>query len=269
VERTLLAVGREADVFLLADGSVLKLWRDPAAVGRLDREAGALHLLADHGLPAARVLDRVTIDGRPGLVCERLPGEDLMAVLAQNPLLFLRAGRVMGEVHAAMHECEGPPDLPELHDDLRERIAAAPPLPEELRPRVLELLENLPRGDRLCHGDLHIGNLLGSWDAPVVIDWGDAARGDPTADVARTTLIHRIGVPPRDAPLAIRVLAPVGQGQLTRAYLRSYRRHRPVDRDLLARWEVVRAAARLIEPIPEEHDRLLRIVRRGLARLGS
>jgi aminoglycoside phosphotransferase (APT) family kinase protein len=32
--------------------------------------------------------------------------------------------------------------------------------------------------------------------SPVVIDWGDATRGDPLADVARTELLHRLGEPP-------------------------------------------------------------------------
>ena len=95
----------------------------------------------------------------------------------------------------------------------------------------------------------------------MVIDWGDATRGDPIADVARTTVLLRVGVPPPGAPLVVRTLAPLGRRILHDGYLAAYRSRRPVDRRLLLRWQVVRAAARLWEPVPDEHPALLRFLR--------
>jgi aminoglycoside phosphotransferase (APT) family kinase protein len=146
---------------------------------------------------------------------------------------------------------------------MRQRIVDAEPLPGDLRARALEVLGTLPRGDRLCHGDLHVGNILGPWSAPVVIDWGDP-RGDPAADVARTGLLHRFGALPPGTSLAARALVPVGRRILVSRYLEAYRRRRPVDRQLLERWQIVRAAARLWEPIPEEHPAMLRLLEEGL-----
>jgi aminoglycoside phosphotransferase (APT) family kinase protein len=261
-ERVLVAQGREAEVFALADGNVMKLWRHAAYEPRLRRETAALAALhdSDRGYPAPRVIDSVTVHGRPGLVMERIDGTDLLSQLGRRPLTVFRAGTVMGDVHAAMHECAAPSELPDLHDELRLRIVDAAALPDDLRARALDVLDTLPNGDRLCHGDLHLGNILGSWSAPMVIDWGDASRGDPVADVARTWLLHRFGEPPPGAPRTIRVLAPVGRRILVERYLRAYRRRRPVDQHRLERWEIVRAAARLGEPIPEERPALLRLL---------
>src|SRR5581483_2865191 len=142
-------------------------------------------------------------------------------------------------------------------EDLRERIRFAPPLPADLRAVALDTLDRLPSGDRLCHGDFHLGNLMGSWSAPVVIDGGDASRGDPVADVARTELLQRLGDPPPGAPLAIELLAPVGRDLLAARYLSVYGKQRPIDRQRLKDWKIVRAAARLIEPVPSEHPKLL------------
>jgi len=260
-DRPLLAQGREAEVFAEGDGTVLKLWREPGHGWRAQREAAALTALGEYAHQAPRLIGSVTVDGRPGLVLERVEGTDLLAELGRRPLSVFTAGRVMGEVHLAMHDCVAPDDLPELHDEVRPRIQGAEALPDDVRAVALRLLDGLPRGDRLCHGDLHLGNSLGSWSAPTVIDWGDATRGDAVADVARTALLHRVGRPPPGSSRVVRTMAPVGRRILLGRYLATYRAQRPVDAELLGRWELVRAAARLWEPVPDEHPALLQYLR--------
>ena len=262
----LLAQGREAEVYLQADGTVLKLWREPAYGWRLDREVVALNALASTTVAVPAVLGTVVKDGRPGLVTNRIEGVDLLSRLGRQPFLVFRAGRTLGVAHAELHDIVAPLHLPELNDDLRDRIREAAALPEDLRRVALNLLDGLPRGDRLCHGDFHLGNLMGDWPAPVVIDWGDASRGDPVADVARTYLLQKLGEPPPGAALLLRVLAPVGRDILAARYLSTYRSRHPVDRRRLEKWKIVRAAARIFDPVPSEHPRLIRFLRARLNR---
>jgi Ser/Thr protein kinase RdoA (MazF antagonist) len=166
----LLAEGREAEVYLQPDGTVLKLWRDPGSGDRARRESAALSTLRGSACRVPAPLGFVEVAGRPGLVLERVEGEDLLTILGRRPLSVLAVGRSMARAHLAMHEPAAPAELPELHDLLRERIARAEPLPDNLRARALAQLDDLPRGDRICHGDLHPANMLGSWSEPVVID---------------------------------------------------------------------------------------------------
>jgi Ser/Thr protein kinase RdoA (MazF antagonist) len=261
IERELLAQGREAEVFLQADGTVLKLLRDPAHAWWVEAESAALRSLGADGYPVPAFVGTATVDGRPGLVTERVDGRNMLDVLDRRPLSVFAAGRAMGELHAAMHGRLAPPELPALHEVLAERIADADALPDELRSRVSSLLGDLPTGDRLCHGDMHIGNILGTPDAPAVIDWGDATRGAPTGDLARTWILVRFGTLPPGAPLVARALAPVGRRIILARYLRTYRAARPVDDALLARWQVVCAAARLWDPVPEDHPAVLGYLR--------
>jgi Ser/Thr protein kinase RdoA (MazF antagonist) len=176
----------------------------------------------------------------------------------------LKAGRTLGVAHAEMHEIVAPPQLPDLNDDLRTRICQAAPLPEDLRASALGVLDGLPRGDQLCHGDFHLGNLMGTWSDPVIIDWGDACRGDPVADVARTYLLQKLGDAPPGAPGLIRVLAPAGRDVLAARYLSTYRSRHHIERTRLDAWQLVRAAARLSYPVPSEHPRLIRLLRTRL-----
>jgi aminoglycoside phosphotransferase (APT) family kinase protein len=265
-ELVLLGEGVEAEVFLRGDGSVLKLLRDPAWASRADGEAAILRVLGSHGYPAPAVIDVVTVDGRPGLVMSRVQGTDLLTQLGRMPLALLRAARVLGDVHASMHQIAAPAQLPDVKDSLRRRIEAAPNLPAGLRTECLALLAELPAGDRLCHGDMHLGNMLGSWSAPVVIDWGNASRGDLHADVARTYLLHWVPVPPPGAAPLIRLLAPVASKALAARYLATYGKHYQVGRQLFGRWLAVNAAARLAEPIPPGHAQLISIIERELHR---
>lgn len=262
--RVVLAEGREAEVYLEPDGSVLKLWRDPGDGARRQHELAALAALGPTACRVPQPLATVEVDGRPGLVLERVEGTDLLTALGRRPLAVLAAARAMARVHAAMHEGEAPAELPDLHALVARRIEQAGALPPAWRDRSLDLLAGLPAGDRICHGDFHLGNMLGTWSDPVVIDWGDACRGDPVADVARSDLMIRLGEPPPGAPASLRLLARVGRGILVGRYLAGYRRRRPLDSDALDRWRTVRAAARLYEDIPEERPRLFRLLRRQL-----
>lgn len=255
-------------MFLRPDGLVLKLWREASYSPRVDREAAALEALRAAGLPAPRVHDDVTVDGRRGLVVDRLDGESLLDRLGRNPALLERIARAMASAHARMHGITAPAGLPALKDLLRERVDdLSSPLPTDLRPKVRAVLDSLPDGDRLCHGDLHPGNMLGAASAPVVIDWGEASRGDPLGDMVRSAVLLRVGQPPPGAPRLIRLLAPVGGGIASARYVAHYRKLTGVDTRDFARWRAVRCAARLAEPIPEEHPRLLAILRKDLVAL--
>jgi aminoglycoside phosphotransferase (APT) family kinase protein len=260
VSRELLAQGREAEVYLQDDGTVLKLWLDPAHAYRAEREAAACRALAGEGLTPT-VHERVTVDGRPGLVMDRIEGDSLLAQLERSPQRLFTAARVLAETQASLHERTAPGALPDLKENLAERIAGAEPLPDDLRAEALRVLDALPTGDRLCHGDFHLGNMLGTWDAPVLIDWGVATRGDPVADIARSDLLHRIGTLPPGTSAIFRGLASVGRRVLTDRYVHLCRRHRPLEH--FDRWRYVQWAARFFEDIPEEHPTLLRLLRRA------
>ncbi|HEY1989380.1 MAG TPA: phosphotransferase [Acidimicrobiales bacterium] len=269
--RILLAQGREAEVFLQADGTVLKLMRNPEFGFLVQREATALDVVRASGHGGPTVHGIVTVDGRPGLVMDRIEGADLLTALGVRPWWVSRTGAVMARTQVAMHECVAPDSVPDLRDELRFRIETAPDLAPESASYALGVLDGLPRGDRLCHGDFHPGNILGPWWQPVVIDWGGVTRGDPDADVARTLLLLRTrgaGAPPGTSML-LRLLIPIGRDLLAYRYLSVYRRLRPLDRGRLDRWRVVSSAARFFEgqfsdDIKREFPELTKVIHRSM-----
>ena len=254
-----VGIGREAEVFALSDDRVLRLAWSGAAAGVFDFEYAALRAASAVGAPVPLVHSRVEVDGRPGIVMERLGSRHLLLEIGERPWRVFAVARVLGELHARLHGVVAPAELPAVADRLRERLAS-PLVPDDVRASALEVVERLPAGDRLLHGDFNPANVLpraGS-ASPVVVDWTAASRGDPAADVARSELIMRFGAVGPDATPMVRALARVGRRVLVAGYLRAY----GPDRGAVSSWMPVMAAVRLVEDIAGERDTLLRLARR-------
>ena len=261
--RELLGQGREAEIYAWDDNLVLRLFRTPELRERLARESAAMRAAGSCGVPVPRVEGTVTVDGRPGLLLERIDGRDVITLFGRRPWVVPRLVRTIAMLHAQMHDAVAPAELEGLRARIRRRIGAVPAsvLPADLAEFALARLETLPDGDRLCHGDFHPGNVLLAPSGPRIIDWTAATRGDPAADVARTCLMLTVGEAEPTMPALVRRLDSSGRTMLVRSYARAYRRRRPLDEDLLARWHPVRAADRLAEGITGEHPKLLAILR--------
>jgi aminoglycoside phosphotransferase (APT) family kinase protein len=158
-EPTLLARGRDADVYALDDATVLRRVRVPGS-SRTLHEAKVMTYLAEHGFPVPRVLDA----DEDSMVMQRLTGHTLLEDVGRRPWTLRANARILAR----------------LHEDL-----AAIPAPDWLAaPRA----QSGPPPERrsVLHLDLHPGNVIVTPAGPVVIDWTTSAAGDPALDLAKT-----------------------------------------------------------------------------------
>jgi aminoglycoside phosphotransferase (APT) family kinase protein len=118
------------------------------------------------------------------------------------------------------------------------------PLHQPRKQFLLNGLEDMPDGDRLCHGDFHPMNVLGDASQPVVIDWPNACCGDPAGDLCRSFLILKLHA-----------------DEVAEPYLDAYSRVAGVPRRTILDWLAYIAAARLAEDVPGGQHRLLELVR--------
>ena len=252
-----VAEGREAEMFAWGDGNVLRLLRPGFNPASLENEIRALKLAHECGVPVPQPGERVSVDGREGVVLERIKGTDLLTELGRAPWTVVRAGRMCGSVHARMHACRVDDDaLPPLKRKLEGQLAS-PLVPPELADIAKKGLDALPDGDALCHLDFHPANVMRNAKGPVVIDWPNATKGAPEADVARTLLLVVAGEPLSPTPV-MRVLTKIGRDLFKWLYLGSYMRERPLDKTEVQRWALPIAVARLAEDIEVERPGLLR-----------
>lgn len=245
-------------MFAWGEQEVLKLFRVDSSPEQAKYEAAMAEASYAAGVPSPATRGLVQVDGRPGIVYERIDGPSLERVIRSKPWLLTRLARLLAETQVAV-QSRTIPNLRPLRPLLEKRIRQATPLPPALQSAALRALEKLPDGSALCHGDLHVGNVLLSSRGPLVIDWENATSGHPLADVARTLLMMRMGsVYPKSA-IQRRVLRGIMAFPLA-VYLRRYRQLVPAPAEMLAAWQLPVAAARLCEDITEEEPHLLALV---------
>ncbi|MHB1445246.1 MAG: phosphotransferase family protein [Acidimicrobiales bacterium] len=249
--------GAQAEIFLQPDGTVLKLWRRPDTTGAAIREAEALRLLTPGLGPT--LLGETELDGRPGLLMTQVPGDGLAGQLRRRPWQMGNVASVLARTHVRIHALQAPEGLSSVKDHLRTRIETSR-LSASTVEEVLALLASLPERERLCHGDFHIGNVLGTLEEPRVIDWPGATSGDPDADVAQTNILHRFAQPREGTTTLERKAVGLGRKVFANRYLTHYLSLRAVDPRRLGHWEVVCAAARLGIGVAEERAGLLHFI---------
>jgi hypothetical protein len=253
-----LAQGRTAEIFAWGERDVLKLFREGWTVEDRAYEAAMAEAIYAAGAPSPAIRDVVEVDGRLGIVYERIDGPSLESLVTCRPWLIARAACILAETQVAT-QSHSVPDLPPLRQVLEKRIRAASPLSLSLRAAALRALESLPDGNALCHGDLHVGNVLLSPHEPVVIDWENATHGHPLTDVARTLLLMRMGSVYSKSAFQRGILRGI-IALLLALYVRRYRQLRPFMPEEIAAWQLPVTAARLCEGVTPEEPRLLALV---------
>lgn len=213
-------------------------------------EFGILNAVTGLGIcaPRALVLDEsLELIPYPFLLLEHLEGETSVPA---DPFdrRIVRIAQALAQIHSA--PSSGLPALPLRYDPRPEVFDYLPKGPafEALSQGLSGLGDTGYKGaPALLHGDFWPGNLL--WrgeDLVGVLDWEDAAIGDPLSDVACTALELRY------------VAGPDGAER----FLRAYDSLRPVAPDRLALWQIYVAAAAHhsmgswgLEPAREAHMR--------------
>jgi len=242
---TPFASGFLAEVYAWSPGWVLKLFRAGFPVEYVQHEANITQTARTAGLPAPEVGEVLEVDERFGVVLEHVVGTTLLEHWAQAPQTYTFIAQRLAELHCAVHETTtfDTQTLPSQREWMGNNVQDSTELPADLKGQVLALLDQLPDGDALCHGDFHPGNVLLKEDQTlVVIDWFSAVRGNPLADVARTALAIEFG------PLPTHLAAgstSTYQSALSQAYVEAYCARRPIDQTQLRAWRVVMAAAHL------------------------
>jgi uncharacterized protein (TIGR02172 family) len=240
----LVGKGSRSDVYAWGEGRILKLLHSWVPANRAEREYRATRAVHAAGLPAPAAYELVEVEGRRGIVFERVEGISMLKFVQARPWTLFSAARQLAELHAQMHRRVAPVELPSQREWIARGIDEAGDLSATDKQAARSRLKDLPDGTALCHGDLHPENILFTERGPVVIDWGTATRGHPHGDVACTLrLMRNAGLPPW-APVYVHLLLKCSRGLLYRSYLgRYFQLHAGTPHEIEA-WRVPLAAAR-------------------------
>jgi aminoglycoside phosphotransferase (APT) family kinase protein len=196
----LLAAGRASKVYALSDNRVLR-----RCEWNLEPEVRLMAHLREQGFPVPEVF---SIDGTE-MTMERLHGPTLAGGVLSGRIAPEAAAAIMLDLFDRLHQIPAPDWRPN-------------------QSRGLDL-----KGRKVLHLDLHPENVIMTGDGPVVIDWTNAAAGDPAVDRAVTwTIIAELD--PAALPLDLGPFLDALAEDLHAAALETALRFREADTNITA-----------------------------------
>jgi aminoglycoside phosphotransferase (APT) family kinase protein len=226
---TLVGAGRNADVFDVGDGRVLRRYRDGREARWVDTEAQVMARARASGVPVPEVFDVSGCD----IVMERAVGPTMLDAVGRRPWTVLAHARLLARLHGIVHQVPASAldglDLPSW-------------------------LETSPDGgDVLLHRDLHPLNVILTQSGPMIIDWEGAMCGPAIADVAMTWAI--LGFSDVPGPRIQAALIRSVRALFTRSFVRA-------AGPLGDAWRLTAIRHRLADPnvLPSERARMEKLV---------
>lgn len=250
-ERVLLGEGNTARLYLWED-KALKVYGEKANPGEAEREAFKQRFAYERGLPVPQVFGTPETDGRQAVLMEYVSGPTLGDLYRADSSRLEEYVALSVEWQRRVHAipAEG---MPLLKNRVASKINEAPGLDSANKERLLFQLEGMPNGDKLCHGDYHLYNMIlkegqatDGANRLAIIDWVDSSCGDFRADVCRTYLLYR-----------------AHSVELAEMHLRLYCQSSGIEREDILQWLPVLAAAKLVE-WPDEADRAYLLAAAGV-----
>lgn len=245
-DMTPLAEGRVSHVFVLKDKRVLKLLHKTVPAAKVDDEFRRCQIITRAGVPSPRALEIVEVDGRRGIIFEWAGERDLMKAKLGNPLNLNSGAQFMSTVHQDLLRREAP-ELPDLKT---EALRLSRLLPEgTIRPGQFGILERyldqLPAANTICHMDFQPGNIMLNKDSYQVIDWSEAVRGAPAADITLTSLILAMAETSPGTSLLLRIIIPIFRKAFEKRYRTHVTSHMGISEESLQDWMLAAGIFRL------------------------
>jgi hypothetical protein len=267
-QELLIGRGRTAEIFVWQEHQVVKLFYAGCPPEVVEIELVKSRMISAMNLPTPKFIEGVDLDGRRGLVYDRVYGISMLKMINMRPWLLLRLAKQLAELHFAIH-CQDGAGFPSIRPALDSTIQWIESYPNLPANNVIKLLKDLPDNHTLCHLDFHPDQVMLTDQGPVILDWATAHQGHPLADVARTAILLKIGQAPYGG-LAMRLMISLWRSLFLETYLRHYfEGNTQYNRRDLTPWLIPVAVGRLNEEIAGEKQALLGVIDNALAVLGT
>ena len=202
--------------------------------------------IEETGLKIPKVLEVTVIDGKWVIVSEFIRGKTLARLMEEDGSKREECLRMLVDVHVEILTQSGPL-LNTLEDELNRGISASD-LDATARFDLHDRLKDMPRGNKVCHGDMNPSNIIIAENGtPYILDWSHATQGNPAADAARTWLYFRRN----------------GDAECARRYLDLFCEKSGIVKQDIQRWIPIVAAAQSARGNSRERELLRSLVNAG------
>ena len=211
--------GIHSEAFAWAPGQVVKLFK-PGLPRRMPRfEVHMIRAVHAVGVPVPEVFGEVTLDGRFGIVMQRLDGPTLLQLTRTGAMTFEQAGAIVAALAMSIHKTPVPPEALSMREHMEARLEHddGKLIPKHIATEILALIGRLPPGDGLCHTDLSPGNVIMTAEGPKLVDWAGAMCGPAVLELGfLRVVLSELGPEVADNPERPRATNAAAQSEYAR-----------------------------------------------------
>ena len=260
----LIGKGMTAEVYEWGQNKVLKLYHERFSREWIQYEANIGTAIHDAGVPSPAVYEIVEVDGRKGIVFQRIYGKSMLKHIQAEPWNICNYASQLARLQFSIHQCTAG-CLPTQTEKYSARIHGSSALLGDKEQKILNYIDGLPDGTSVCHGDFHFNNIIVSGNKLVPVDWTNAYQGNPLGDVARTFLM--MNSPGKTSGIGnMNMLLSQYRKWLTYwTYLSEYMKLANVSYKEIDAWILPTAAAKLRDRINGEESWLLGMINKRLS----
>lgn len=196
------------------------------------------------GLNIPKVLEVTRIGDKWAIVSEFISGKTLAQLMEEEPdkKEFYFEMFVDLQILVQSKSC---PRLNRLNDKMDMKISMTD-LDAVTRYDLHARLENIPRHNKVCHGDFNPSNvILTEEGTPYIIDWSHVTQGNAAADVARTYLLFVL----KD------------EKETAEKYLTMFCEKTNTEKEYVLKWLPIVAASQSVKGNEKERELLLSMVK--------
>ncbi len=139
------------------------------------------------GINVPEILEVTTFDNKWAIASKFIKGKTLSLLMKENESKISEYLELLVDMQIDVHQ-KTMPLLNNLKDRLRRRIIRSE-LNATKRYQLCSRLENMPRHNKICHGDFIPSNIMVAEDGKAyILDWSHVSAGNASADAASTYL---------------------------------------------------------------------------------
>ncbi len=263
----LLGSGVTAEVYEWGPDKIVKLYFDKYGnIDQINYDSNIGHMVHNSGINSPAVYNKVEVDGRQGIIYEKIPGKTVYEHLIKEPWSLYYYIQQMAALHHNIHSFSAT-GLPTQLEKFTYSIRISSYILGYRVRRILDYIESLPDGDSICHGDLYFCNIIISGRKFVPVDWNGAYKGNPLSDVVRSGIVTCSPAVPQGIPEEFSMFLCYPKWATYWAYVNEYIKLARVRYEDIDAWLLPVAAARLKDKIPLEKNWLMEIIDKRLEQL--
>ena len=188
--------GGHGKVYRLDEETIIKVYHDNSPMTLIEKEREYAKNAFVHGVPSAIAYDIVDTDEGYGVVFEMAGATTVGKYIMAHPEKLREYAQKFGVLLKILNSTEADPTLyGDIRDIYRSRLKKAANYFSDTENEQLErILNSVPDGSGMVHGDYHTNNVMVQSNGELVlIDMADISRGNALFDIAGSYLVMSSG----------------------------------------------------------------------------